>query len=340
MAPTNFLSRFKPGHSAQADPNSRHARMASASSTNGQISITGQSLVASPPSTASLPPKDVPRPMPRLVLTTDTYDDDSIKLPGTPSTKRAPSILDDKDAVTMSPEETRSSEEHQQRTVSGQTAKSGPPRPIGALNFTHTPQSQRTTDDLATPTAPRHLNGKLESESTPKANGTSLPSKAGSIIMGTGDAASAAKKGLSAKPSNSDLRNSTEDSASPTTSFEGTRSRSNTQLLQLPSDGDGAISDSASIISASGKKKKKLWRKPSTSSMRKPTGGSALGAALAASGMSLAHPTSVPLFTFRADVSPDALTVHVQVHADLPNSSSQPRTATTRHGEDYSTKPP
>ncbi|KAG8943071.1 hypothetical protein FRC04_003217 [Tulasnella sp. 424] len=333
MAPSTFLSRFTSiKGSSNADSNSRHARMASASSI-GAGSANGSS-VGSPTFT---PAKDAPPvpPMPRLVLTTEDLDHSSVHAPATPvskkSTKGPPSILDGVD-VTMSPEEARTSEEDQKRTTGGRRRAAStamgpipdiiPPPPLlpaAELN-TPTPKStQRSfTDVPAMPEQPKAPNGALNSRKP--GDMASTPSGAGNGSTTT-NVASPGSKSLSGKTSNIDLRKAIEgtlNAFSPPSragtvdvseGAGGTRSRSNTQFLSVAPTSDDGASDTASIISASGKKRKKLWKKASTSSFRgdKKGGGSALGAALAASGMSLANVSAAPTTTQAVSVSPERL---------------------------------
>ncbi|KAG8920318.1 hypothetical protein FRC01_000826 [Tulasnella sp. 417] len=334
MAPSTFLSRFTSiKGSSNAESNNRHARMASASST-GAGSANGSS-VGTPPFSPSNPPKDAgaaPPPMPKLVLTTDNMDHDSIHAPATPvskkSSKSPPSILDGVD-VTMSPEETRTSEEEQKRMTGsrGRAASAAmrpipdiiPPPPLlpaAELN-TPTPKStQRSfTEALGMADPTKSPAGALNARKPGDAPSVSSPLGAASS-----GAAPAATKSLSGKTSNLDLRKAIEgtlNAFSPPSragtadiSETGTRSRSNTQFLSVAPTSDDGASDTASIISASGKRRKRLWKKSSTSSFRgdsKKGGGSALGAALAASGMSLAHATAAPTTTQAPLVSPERL---------------------------------
>lgn len=327
MAPSTFLSRFTSiKGSSNADSNNRHARMASAGSANG-IGL------GTPPFSPSNPPKDAgaPPPMPKLVLTTDNMDHDSIHAPATPVSKKSskgpPSILDGVD-VTLSPEEARSSEEEQKRrTGSRGRAASAAMRPIPDII---PPPPLLPAAELNTPTP------KGTQRSFTDASGMADPSKApsgalnarkpgdaslASSTSGAGSSAAPASKPLSGKTSNIDLRKAIEgtlNAFSPPSragtadiSEGGTRSRSNTQFLSVAPTSDDGASDTASIISASGKRRKKLWKKSSTSSFRgdsKKGGGSALGAALAASGMSLAYATAAPTTTQATSaVSPERL---------------------------------
>lgn len=131
-------------------------------------------------------------------------------------------------------------------------------------------------------------------------------------LDGNGNAAVSSKadstlgKQLAKSPSNTSLNGSAQPQyanivvSGPSPGPDTAHSRASTQGgLSVPSDGEGGISDSGSIISSSGKKKKRLWKKASTSSFlggkskEAGSGGSALGAALAASGMGLANSTYV-----------------------------------------------
>ncbi|KAG8896134.1 hypothetical protein FRB99_009056 [Tulasnella sp. 403] len=295
MAPNTFLSRFNlKGHQ---DPNSRHARMASASS------LPPLPTEPSPPAVQ----RNAPKITPKLVLTTDSFEHDSIQAPATPSSQKRPgSVMLEDSTVTTSPEEARSSEEQQRRFLTG-------PQPAASID-TVTQIALADADEQPTPTNPRRVYPD-SLQDTPRALHSSLaypethatrPDRAHTMVEST-------PKKLVNKPSTSSLRQSFEDAQFTTSpkqsSFEGTRSRSNTQLLAIPNSDDGAGSDTGSFISSSGKKKKKLWRKASSSSVRpsKPgPGAGGLAAAIAASGMSLAHPTGMPV-SQTPSVSPERL---------------------------------
>ena len=245
MAPnTSFLSRAfsKTPGSVNQDPNGRHSRMASASSALGYTGVTPPS---SPPSVKSNGngTKAPNKPMPKLVLTTDSFDSDSIHAPGSErggSSRPSPkSILnEEKDPATMSPEEVRSSEEEQMRRIN-------PIPPLEMNILAPSPQ------DVTTPRPPKA-----------KASAASLK----------------------------DLTTPQQPAFEPSM-----RSRANTtnQLLVPGLSDEGNISDTASIISVGGtKKKRRLFRRGSNASFRssKPDPSkSAFGAALAASAMNLAN---------------------------------------------------
>ncbi|KAG9011250.1 hypothetical protein FRB93_003051 [Tulasnella sp. JGI-2019a] len=340
MAPSSFLTRFTnmKGSQAASDPNSRHARMASANSASS--SSASRTSLDQPVGPASPPrPIATPKVPPKLMLTTESgLEGDSIHAPSTPNShsQRPPSVLLDETLdMTMSPDETRSSEEQQKRVTGGRRGS-----PAG-LDLAGAQSGSISNDEhTVTPKPSRAMEG---SASVKEGNGkkNEVPLKVDSSLG----------KQLSKNPSTTSLNGKAHPQyaniivSSPPPGPDTSFSRTNTHGgLSVPSDGEGGISDSASIISASGKKKKKLWRKSSTSSFLGSkskdggSGGSALGAALAASGMGLANSSGVMTTSRHSAVSPERLRQDTMRIASPPKQPehARPSFRSRRESEDSS----
>ncbi|KAG8935730.1 hypothetical protein FRC02_006778 [Tulasnella sp. 418] len=200
MAPSSFLSRISNNLKGNGDSqNSRHSRVPSAPSSTSSLSPPRGSDIVRPPAPTEI--KGATLSAPKLILTNDMQQQDSLTIPATPADSDDHGKVLEEALMTTSPTSSRSSEEDAGRKA----------------------------------------------------------------IFGFG---------------------------SPTNViFPHQRSATTVTHLGVPSDADGNISDAGSAISSSGKKKKQLWKKKSTSSFRAGSTGSALGAALAATGMTLAHPS-------------------------------------------------
>ncbi|KAG8870950.1 hypothetical protein FRB97_009220 [Tulasnella sp. 331] len=338
MAPSSFLTRFSnmKGGQATPDPNSRHARMASASSSSASRTSLDQSNDGHTTPSRTVPASLVP---PKLMLTSDSGldDDKSITAPATPNSQRPPSIvLDETHEMTLSPDETRSSEEQQKRFMDGLGRRDSP---AGAQSQSGSASNASGSHfhDQQTPTAtPRPTKGATSyMEGSVKVNGnghtTPTPKVDSSLGKKLGKSPSNTSLNGLAQPPHANIVVSSPSPGPP----ENALIRTSTQGgLSVPSDGEGGISDTASIISASGKKKKRLWRKASTSSFLGGKskdgggGGSALGAALAASGMGLANSAgAMPTSRYHA-VSPERLrqdTMHITKAVSPPKTAEATR---------------